>query len=100
MTFDDGGHNDRLCTKKVDDGFGLEGKPRPKLYVDVLVGTPRVVSHADGGRFGLEGEIVRARTKSASCGGSSECRDEGVRKNKGKARGDDYSSKAAAARGH
>lgn len=83
VTFDDGGHNERWCTKKIDDGFGLEEEPRPKSYVNVLVGTPRVVSHVDGGRFGLEGEIVRASTKSPSCGGSSGCRDEGTTKNKG-----------------
>ena len=57
VTFDDGGHNDRWCTKK-DDGFGLEGELRPKSYVDVLVGTPRVVSHVDGGDLGLRGRLL------------------------------------------
>ena len=36
VTFDDGDHHDEWCTKK-DDGFGLEGEPRSKSYVDVLV---------------------------------------------------------------
>ncbi|CAO2827145.1 unnamed protein product [Amaranthus hypochondriacus] len=78
VTFDEGAHNDRWCTKRVDDGFGLEGEPRPKSYVDVLIGTPRVVSHVDGERFGLEGEIVGAITKFSSVGGSSGCIDRGM----------------------
>ena len=41
MTFVDGDYDDGWCTKKVDDGFGLEGESRPKSYVDVLVGTPQ-----------------------------------------------------------
>ena len=100
-----------VATKRVDDGFGLDGEPRPKSYVDVLVGTPRVVSHVDRGRFGLKGEIVRAITKSPSCGGSSGCHDDGATKNtstvhkrcigQDKARGDDgYLSKAATARSY
>ena len=100
-----------VATKRVDDGFGLDGEPRPKSYVDVLVGTPRVVSHVDGGRFGLEGEIVRASSKSPLCGGSSECRDDCATMNtstahkrcigQDKARGDDgYLSKAATARSY
>ena len=58
-----------MVTKKVDDGFGLELELRPKSYVDVLIGTRRVVSHVDGGRFGS--------------GWSSRCRDEDAAKNKG-----------------
>ena len=41
VTFVDGDYDDGWCTKKVDDGFGLEGESRPKSYVDVLVGTPQ-----------------------------------------------------------
>ena len=111
VTFVSGGHNVKWCTKKVDDGFGLEGEPRPKSYVDVLVGTTRVVSHVDEGRFGLEGEFVRASTNAPSCGGSSGCRDNGVSKNtstvhercigQDKAQGDDgHLSKATTARDH
>ena len=81
LTFDGDGHNDRWCTRKVDDRFGLEGEPRPKSYVDVLVGTPKVVSHVDGGRFGLEEQILRASTKSPSCGRSLRCRDDCATKN-------------------
>ena len=41
--FVDGDHNDKWCTKKVNGWFGLEGEPRPKSYVDVLVGTPHML---------------------------------------------------------
>ena len=30
---------DMWCTKKVDNGFVLEGKPIIKLYVDAVIGT-------------------------------------------------------------
>ena len=70
-----------------------------------------MVSHVDGGRFGLEGEIVIASTKLPLCGGSSRCHDDGATKNSStvhmrcigqdKARGDDgHLSKAAAARSY
>ena len=58
VTFDDGGHNDRWCTKKVDDGFGLDGEPRPKSYVEVVIGTPRKVAYDDRGRLGLQGRLL------------------------------------------
>ena len=94
VTFDDGAHNDKWCTKRVDGGFGLEGEPRPKSYVEVVIGTPRKVPFDDDVRFGLEGEIVRARPKSHFCEGSSECRGVGATKNNEKARSDDdYLSK-------
>ena len=85
VTFDDGGHNDRWCTKRVNDGFGLKGEPRPKSYVEVVIRTPRKVSFDDDERFGLEGEIFVPSTKSHD--GQSKTRGE-----------DDYLSKEAAAR--
>ena len=88
VTFVDGDHNDRWCTKKVVDGFGLEGEPRPKSYVEVMIGTPRKVAFDDRGKFGLEGKIVRARAQStkyegvvSNTRGSSMCHGDGAMKN-------------------
>ena len=58
MTFIDGDYHDGWCTKKVDDGFDLKGEPRPKSYVEIVIGTPKKVSFDVDERFGLEGRLL------------------------------------------
>ena len=67
----DGDYREGCDTKKIVDGFGLEGELRLKSYVDVLIGTTKGVTFGDRGIFGLEGENISASIKLAMCDGSN-----------------------------